>query len=221
MDFFCVSNPRSVYSACSACQTHGTVQWRKHQCSQPLSSWSLQPSRGHRPQENKYTNTFFDFLFCDHFRITEDLQNEAEFSNIHHLAQLPLILTSPTTIIIVLKTKKLILVQYLLKSRDITLPTKVCLVKAMVFPVVMYGCESWTIKKAEHRQIDAFELWCWRRLLRVPGDCKEIQSVYPKGSQSWISIGSTDTEAETPILWPPDEKNWLIGKDPDAVKDWR
>ena len=172
MDFFCVSDPRSVYSACSACQTHGTVQWRKRQCSQPLSSWSLQPSRGHRPQENKYTNTFFDFLFCDHFRITEDLQNEAEFSNIHHPAQLPLMLTSPTTIIIVLKTKKLILVQYLLKSRDITLPTKVCLVKAMVFPVVMYGCESWTIKKAEHRRTDAFELWCWRRLLRVPGTAR-------------------------------------------------
>ena len=72
----------------------------------------------------------------------------------------------------------------LLKSRDITLPTKVCLVKAMVFPVVMYGCESWTIKKAEHQRIAAFELWCWRRLLRVFLDCKEIQPVHPKGNQS-------------------------------------
>ena len=93
----------------------------------------------------------------------------------------------------------------ILKSRDITLSTKVCLVKAMVFPVVMYGCESWTIKKAECRIIDAFELWCWRRLLRVP--CKEIQPVHPRGDQSWVLIGRTDVEAETPILWLPDAKN--------------
>ena len=97
----------------------------------------------------------------------------------------------------------------ILKSRDITLPTKVCLVKAVVFPVVMYGCESWTVKKAERQRIDAFELWCWRRLLS-PLDCKEIQPVHPKGNQSWIFIGRTDTEAETPILWPLDAKNWLI-----------
>ena len=71
----------------------------------------------------------------------------------------------------------------ILKSRDITLPTKVCLVKAMVFPVVMYGCESWTIKKAEHQRIGAFELWCWKRFLS-PLDCKEIQAVHPKGNQS-------------------------------------
>ena len=77
------------------------------------------------------------------------------------------------------------------KSRDITLPTKVCLVKAMVFAVVMYGCESWTIKKAEHQIIAAFELWY----------CKEIQPVHPKGDQSWVFIGRTDVEAETPILW--------------------
>ena len=87
------------------------------------------------------------------------------------------------------------------KSRDITLLTKVRLVKAMVFPVVMYGYESWTVKKAEHRRIDAFELWCWRRL------CKEIQPVHPKGDQSWVFIGRTDVEAETPILCPPDAKN--------------
>ena len=107
----------------------------------------------------------------------------------------------------------------ILKSRDITLPTKVCLVKAM-YPVVMFGCESWTIKKTEWRRIDAFELWCWRRL-KSPLDCKGIQSVHPKGDQSWIFIGRTDAEAETPILWLPDAKNWLIGKDPDAGKDWR
>ena len=86
------------------------------------------------------------------------------------------------------------------KSRDITLPTKVHLVKAMVFPVVKYRCESWTNKKAEHRRIDAFELWCWRRLLS-PLDCKEVKPVHPKGNQSWVFIGGTDTEAETPILW--------------------
>ena len=88
----------------------------------------------------------------------------------------------------------------ILKSRDITLPTKVCLVKAMVFPVVMYGCENWTVKKAECRRIDAFELWCCRRLLRVPLDSKEIQPDNPKGDQSWVFIGRTDFEAETPIL---------------------
>ena len=98
--------------------------------------------------------------------------------------------------------------------------TKVHLVKAMVFPVVMYGCESWTIKKAEHRRIDGFELWCWWRLLRVPWNCKEIQLVHPKGVQSWVFIARTDFEAETPVLWPPHAKSWLIWKDPDAGKDW-
>ena len=102
----------------------------------------------------------------------------------------------------------------ILKSRDITLPPKVHLVKAMVFPVVMYGCESWTIKKAEHRRIDAFELWCWRRLLKSPLGCKEIQPVHSKGDQSWVFIGRTDAKAETPILWPPHVK------DPDAGRDW-
>ena len=95
----------------------------------------------------------------------------------------------------------------ILKSRDITLLTKVRLVKAMVFPVVMYGCESWTIKKAERRRIDAFELWCWRRLFESPLDCKEIQPVHPKGDQSWVFIRRTDVEAETPILWPPDAES--------------
>ena len=108
-----------------------------------------------------------------------------------------------------------------LKSRDITFPTKVHLVKAMLFPVVMYGCESWAIKKAEYRRIDAFELWCWRRLLKSSLDCKEIQPVNPKGNQSLVFIGRTDAEVETPILWPANEKNWLTGKDPDAEEDWR
>ena len=105
------------------------------------------------------------------------------------------------------------------KSRDITLPTKVRLVKAMVFPVVMYECESWTLKKAKRQRIDAFEPWCWGRL-EPPLDFKEIQPVHPKGDQSWMFIERTNVEAETPILWPPDVKSWLIWKDPDAGKDW-
>ena len=94
----------------------------------------------------------------------------------------------------------------ILKSRDITLPKKVHLIKAMVFPVVMYGCESWTVKKAEHQRIDAFELWCWRRLFESPWDYKEIQLVHPKEDQSWVFIGRTDAKAETPVLWPPHTK---------------
>jgi len=96
----------------------------------------------------------------------------------------------------------------ILKSRDITLSTKVHLVKAMVFPVVMYGCESWTIKKAECRRIDAFELCVvLEKTLESPLDCKEIQPVHPKGDQSWVFSGRTDSEAETPILWPPDAES--------------
>ena len=91
------------------------------------------------------------------------------------------------------------------KSRDITLPTKAHLVKAMVFPVVMYECESWTVKKAECRRIDAFELWCWS--LESPLDCKEIQVVHSKGDRSWVFIGRTDAEAETSALWPPHAKS--------------
>ena len=108
----------------------------------------------------------------------------------------------------------------ILKSRDIILPTKVHLVKAMGFPVVMYGCESWNIKKAERWSIDALEL-VLEKTLESPLDYKEIQPVHPKGNQPWIFIGQTDAEAETPILWPPDAKNRLIWKDPDAGKDWR
>ena len=94
----------------------------------------------------------------------------------------------------------------ILKSRDITLPTKVRLVKAMVFPVVMYGCEGWTVKKAECQRIDAFELWCWRRLLRVPWTARS-QPVHPKGDQFWVFFGRNDAKAEIPVLWPPHEKS--------------
>ena len=96
----------------------------------------------------------------------------------------------------------------ILKSRDITLSTKVCLVKAMVFPVVTYGCESWTIKKAEHKKIDVFELWCWRRFLRVSWTARRSnQSILKKISPGCSFIGRTDVEAEIPILWPPDVKS--------------
>ena len=89
------------------------------------------------------------------------------------------------------------------QSRDIALLTKVHLVKAMVFPVVMYGCESWTVKKAERRRIDAFERWCWRRRLRVPWTAKEIPPVHSEGDQPWDFFGRNDAKAETPVLWPP------------------
>ena len=93
------------------------------------------------------------------------------------------------------------------KSRDITLPTKIHLVKAMVFPVVMYGCESWTVKKAECRRNDAFELWCWRRLLRVPWAARRSNQSILKEIDPGCLEGMTDTKAETPVLWPPHAKS--------------
>ena len=90
----------------------------------------------------------------------------------------------------------------------------------MVFPVVMYRCESWTIKMVKHQRIDAFKLWCWRRLKSLL-DCKEIKPLDLKGNQPWIFIGRTDAEAEAPILWPPDTKSQLIRKAPDAEKYWK
>ena len=106
------------------------------------------------------------------------------------------------------------------KSRDTTLLINVCVVKALVFPVVLYRCESWSIKKAEHWRIDTFEL-ALEKTLESPLGYKKIKRVHPKGNHPWIFIGRTDAEAEAPILWPPDAKNWLIGKDPDSGKDWR
>ena len=122
---------------------------------------------------------------------------------------------------LLLGRKAMINLDSILKSRDITLPTKIHLVKSMFFPVVIKGCESWTIKKVECWRTDAFELWCWRRLLRVPWTARKIHPVYPERNQSWIFIGRTDDETEAPILWTPDMKNWVTGKDPDAGKDWR
>ena len=110
----------------------------------------------------------------------------------------------------------------ILKSKDITLATKVHLVKAMVFPVVMYGW-MWEL---DYKENWAPKNWCFstvvlEKTLERPLDCKEIQPVHPKGKQSWIFIGRTDVEAEIPILWPPDVNNWLTWKDPDAGKDRR
>ena len=109
------------------------------------------------------------------------------------------------------------------KSRSITLPTNTHIIKAMVFLVVMYRCEIWTIKNAECQRIDVAGIWIvvLEKTLESPLDCKKIKPVHPKGHQPWIVIGRTDAEAETPILWPPHAKSWLIGKNPDAGKDWR
>ena len=108
-----------------------------------------------------------------------------------------------------------------IKKQRYYFATKVHLVKAMVFPAVMYGCESWTIKNAEHWRINAFEWWCWRRFLRVSWTARRFNLFILKEIQSWIFIGRIDVKAEPPTLWPPDGKTWLIWKDPAAGKDWR
>ena len=105
----------------------------------------------------------------------------------------------------------------ILKSKGITLQAKICIVKTMVFPVVMYRCESWTSKNIVHWRIDAFELCCWR----IPYTERSNLSILKEINIHWIFIGRTDTEAEVPILWPPDVNSQLTGKDPDAGKDWR
>ena len=108
----------------------------------------------------------------------------------------------------------------ILKSRDITLSTKVHLVKAMVFPVVMYGCESWTIKKAEHRRIDTFELWCWRKLLRVPWTARRSNQCILKEISPGISLEGMMLKLKLQYFGHPHAKSWLIGKDSDAGRDW-
>ena len=166
------------------------IQKTKFMSSGPITSWEI---------EGRTVETVTDFIFLGS-KITADGVCSHEIKR--HLLLGRKVMTNLNSI---------------LKSKDITLSTKVCLVKAMVFPVVIYECESWAIKKAEHQRIDAFELWCWRRLLRVPSTSRRSnQSILKE-----ISPGRTDAEAETPILWPPDAKNWLIWKDPDAGKEWR
>ena len=112
-------------------------------------------------------------------------------------------------------------IESILKNRDITLLPKIHIVKAKVFPVVMYRCVSWTIKKAEHQRIDAFWTVVLEKTPEISLDSKKIKPVNPKGNQPWIFIGRTEAEAEAPIPWPPDANNQLIGKDPDDGKDWR
>ena len=168
------------------------IQKTKIMASGPITSWAI---------DGETVETVSDFIFLGS-KITADGDCSHEIKR--HL----------------LLGRNVITNLGILKSRDITLPTKVRLVKAMVFPVVVYGCESWNVKKAECQRIDAFELWCWRKTLESPLDCKEIQPVHLKGDQSWVFAGGTDAEAETPVFWPPDAKSWLIGKDPDAGRDW-
>ena len=151
------------------------IQKTKTMASCPITSWQI---------DGETTATVRDFIFLGS-KITADGDCSHEIKR--HL---------------LLGRKVMTKLGSILKSKDITLPTKVHLVKAMVFPVVMYGCESWTIKKAECPRMDAFELWCWRRLLS-PLDCKEFQLAHPMGNQSWKFTGRTDVEAETPILQPP------------------
>ena len=141
----------------------------------PISSWEI---------DGETVETVSDFIFLGS-KITTDGDCSHEIKR--HLLLGKKVMTNLDSIF---------------KSRDITLPTKVCLVKAMVFPVVMYGCDSWTVKKAERRRTVVLE-----KTLESPLDCKEIQPVHSKGDQSWVFFGRTDAKAVTPILWPPHAKN--------------
>ena len=149
------------------------IQKMKIVASGPTTSWEI---------DGETVETVSDFIFGDS-KITADGDCSHEIKRR-----------------LLLGRKVMTNLDSIFKSRDIALLTKVHLVKAMVFPVVMYGCESWTVKKAEHRRIDAFELWCWRRLLRV-------QPVHSEGDQPWYFFGRNDAKAETPVLWPPHAKS--------------
>ena len=152
------------------------IQKTKIMAPSPITSWEI---------DGETVETVSDFIFLGS-KITAD-------GDCSHAIKRRLLL----------RRKVMTNLDSIFKSRDITLPTKVHLVKAMVFPVIMYGCESWTVKKAEHQRIDAFELWCWRRLL----DCKEIQPVHSEGDQPWDFFGRNDAKAETQVLWPPHAKS--------------
>ena len=154
------------------------IQKTKNMASGPISSWQI---------DGETMETVTDFIFLGS-KITADGDRSHEIKRC-----------------LLLGRKAMTNLDSILKSRDIILPTKVHLVKAMVFPAFMYGCESWTIKKAESWRIDAFELWCWRRLLRVPWTARRSNQSILK-NPSWIFIARTDAEAEAPILWPSDVK---------------
>ena len=167
------------------------IQKMKIMASSPITSWQI---------DGETVETVSDFIFLGS-RITSDGDCSHEIKRR-----------------LLLGRKVMTNLDSIFKSRDITLPTKVRLVKAMVFPVVMYGCERGTVKKAEHWRIDAFELWCWGRLLRVLWTARRSnQSIL---QESWVFFGRNDGKAETPVLWPPHVKSWLIGKDSDAGRDW-
>jgi len=155
------------------------IQKTKTMASGPITSWEI---------DGETMETVADFISWGS-KITADGDCSHEIKRCLHLGR-----------------KVMTNLDSILKSRDITLPAKVRLVKAMVFPMVMYRCESWTVKKAECRRIDAFELWCLRRLLRVPWTARRY-AVHPKGDQSWVFFGRTDAKAETPVLWPPHVKS--------------
>ena len=150
------------------------IQKTKIMASGPITSWEI---------DGETVETVSDFIFGGS-KITADGDCSHEIKRLLHLGR-----------------KVMTNLDSIFKSRDTTLPTKVRLVKAMVFPVVMYGCESWTVKKAERRRIDAFQVWCWRRLFESPLDCKEIHPVHSEGDQPWDFFGRNDAKAETPVLW--------------------
>ena len=156
------------------------IQKAKIMASGPITSWEI---------DGETVETVSDFTLGGASKITADGDCSHEIKRR-----------------LLLERKVMTNLDSIFKSRDITLPTKVCLVKAMVFPVVMYKCESWTVKKAEHRRIDAFELWCWRRL-ESPLDCREIQPVHSEGDQLWDFFGRNGSKAEAPVLWPPHVKS--------------
>ena len=156
------------------------IQKTKIMASGPITSWQI---------DGETVDTVSDFTFLGS-RITADGECSHEIKRR-----------------LLLGRKVMTNLETILKSRDIIFQTTVCLVKAMVFPVVMYGCECWTIKKDECRRIDAFGTVVLEKTLKSPLDCKEIQPVHPKGDQSWVFTGRTDAEAETPILRPHDVKN--------------
>ena len=155
------------------------IQKTKITASGPITSWQI---------DGKTLETVTDFMFLGS-KITADGDCSHEIKRC-----------------LLLGRKVMTNLDSIFKSRDITSPTKVRLVKAMVFPVVMYGCESWTVKKAEHRRIDAFELW-YEKTLESPLDCKEIQPVHSEGDQPWDFFGRNDAKAEPPVLWPPNAKS--------------
>ena len=168
------------------------IQKTNFLASSPITSWQI---------DGETVETVTDFTFLG-FKITADGDCSHEIKRCFLFGR-----------------KAVTNLDNILNIRDITLPTKVHLAKAMFFPVVMYGCESWTITNNERWIIDAFELWCWRRF-KSSLYYKKIKPVNSKGNQSWILTGRTDAEAETPIVWSPDMKNWLTHS-PDAGKDWR